>query len=644
MNYSKNKNQRGFTLVTVLILSMMAGVIVLNSLKDNVVQERLSGNFQKKMNARLISEKGVFDTYNALNQELNDPNNIGLSLEELISKVSSEGTVGHKVGQATGISNMAYSVALNSANNELTLNSDGSRFKGEAQLEAKFEILAGTSASRSPFARGITGCEGVLVQGSGIIDSYNSNLGDYDEALTASSRNKNDNVTVRTLRDSGEIKLAGNANIDGDVIATNSIVFGGSANVSGDVKSNGYLKLPNNSTIGGNAAAFKYYQQSSGSVGGNVHANGTVTLSQSAILGNVISRDSVSITGDAISGSVLALGDVALKQTIIGTGVKTHSNYKQTGGTTKGGVRAKGNATLAQWGSLIENDDLRYGGQGDFTGETPSYYNAPYKMNSPPSIVNVPEVEFIPIDDGILDRNDPNDITCDPLNIETEVLAVDENSADAKDLLISGSGAGDVYVLSQNSAEFTTNNGSGASASQNVNAVTSLFLDASSNILMYDNVTVKGHLKVKSGQNVTVYVKGNFEMSGASSLTIPNGSSLTLIIKGALNIGAGSQVYTPDKGLTAQGLPVFSIFSSYSGTGINLTGGTEEIYAAIYAPLTDIQISSAVGFKGSLLGKSVSVTGAGGVHYDEALGTAKSGNKGGAATPARLVFKGWQYL
>jgi len=162
--------------------------------------------------------------------------------------------------------------------------------------------------------------------------------------------------------------------------------------------------------------------------------------------------------------------------------------------------------------------------------------------------------------------------------------------------------------------------------------------------LMFDNVTIKGHLNIKSGENVTMYVKGNFKMSGASSLTIPNDSSLTLIIKGALDIGAGSQVYTSDKGLTSQGLPVFSIYSSYSGTGINLTGGTEEIYAAIYAPLTDIKIASAVGFKGSLLGKSVSVTGAGGVHYDEALGKANSGNNGGSATSPRLVFKGWQYL
>ena len=40
---------------------------------------------------------------------------------------------------------MSYTVKLNSTSNELTLSSDGTRFKGEEQLEATFEIIAGTT-------------------------------------------------------------------------------------------------------------------------------------------------------------------------------------------------------------------------------------------------------------------------------------------------------------------------------------------------------------------------------------------------------------------------------------------------------------------------------------------------------------------
>ncbi len=41
--------QQGFTLVTILILSSLSSILVLNSLKDNVNQERLSSNFQKNL-------------------------------------------------------------------------------------------------------------------------------------------------------------------------------------------------------------------------------------------------------------------------------------------------------------------------------------------------------------------------------------------------------------------------------------------------------------------------------------------------------------------------------------------------------------------------------------------------------------------
>ncbi len=37
--------QHGFTLITVLILTSMASIVVLNSLRENIVQERMSGNF-----------------------------------------------------------------------------------------------------------------------------------------------------------------------------------------------------------------------------------------------------------------------------------------------------------------------------------------------------------------------------------------------------------------------------------------------------------------------------------------------------------------------------------------------------------------------------------------------------------------------
>ncbi len=53
------KQQQGFTLVKVMLLGGMASVVVFASLKEGVVQERLSGNFQKDINARLVAEQGI---------------------------------------------------------------------------------------------------------------------------------------------------------------------------------------------------------------------------------------------------------------------------------------------------------------------------------------------------------------------------------------------------------------------------------------------------------------------------------------------------------------------------------------------------------------------------------------------------------
>ncbi|MEI8706905.1 DUF7305 domain-containing protein [Pseudoalteromonas sp. B62] len=106
-------------------------------------------------------------------------------------------------------------------------------------------------------------------------------------------------------------------------------------------------------------------------------------------------------------------------------------------------------------------------------------------------------------------------------------------------------------------------------------------------------------------------------------------------------------MYTPDNGVTDQGKPVFSIYSSYNGndTGIEFSGGTRELYAVIYAPLTKVKVTSAVGFKGSILGDTVIVSGAGGIHFDTALNEASFGgsSSGGNGSASKLVFKGWRF-
>lgn len=644
--HSKNlkDSQQGFTLVTVLIMSMMASVLVLNSLKDNVAQERLSGNFQKKMNARLVAEKGVFDTYNYLNAQLAaNPNQ---TLDQLIAAMQTSGS-------ASGISNMSYNLTANipTGSNQLSLQSDGLRFDGETKLKANFELVSGSSQSSSAFGGGIIGCDGVTISGSGKIDSYDSSKGDYAEILDNNQANINNNATVRTLNDNDKIILSGAGNIEGDLIAIGSVEFKSSAHIAGNVHSNGSINMFNNSTIGGNASAFSYFKQKNGSIAGNIHANDYVNVNQTQVGGDVTTAGYLDATGYSIGGDILAGDNIDLSQVNVDGLAQTYANYSQYEGSVFG-IRSKQNVTLSSTLSIVRNDNIHYAGSGDFakdwSGAADSkYLSAPYKVLPPePSLLEVPLVEKLPVDDGVLDPDDPNDITCDPLGIENEVLTVDSYADSAKDLDIKDTGAAhSVYTLSNNEGDYSQW-ASSSSKPAAIPATSARFLGQSKSILMYDNVNIKGNIEVKAGHNVVMYAKGNFNLSGASTLTIPDDSSLTLIVKGALIIGSGSTINTPTKGLTKDGIPVFSIYSSYSGTGVDgveIKGGVEQIYAAIYAPLSDVKIASAVDFKGSVLGKKVEVSGAGGIHYDEALGLAKVGNVT-TNTPSHLVFKGWQSL
>lgn len=625
-------NHKGFTLVTVLILTSMATLVVLNSLRDTIVQERLSGNFQKKINARLLSEKGVYANMAALNKQLTE--NPEQSLDDLVAVNNSlEGT------GAIADSHYETQLAINDAG-ELVIASKGNRHDGEANLEAIFEFVTTPSTNgRSPFSPGITGCSGISLSGSGVIDSYDSSLGDYNQSLS-NGNNISDEAFVQTLNGDSTIVLSGSGKIAGDVLASNSIELTGSANITGDVRSNGFLKLPNNSKIGGNVSAYLSYSQQSGSVAGSIHTNGDITLKQTQVGGNITSGGNINITGNTVQGGLLSQQNVTLTQATILKGVQSHGNYRQQGGTVKGGVRVLANVALTQWGSNIVAGDLRYLGNGSFTGDTPEYYNAPYKTSPPLIIDTVPKVEKIDFSD---DSETSGTTSCDPLEIGTEIDALNNPLTSYNDLYISGYGRGDHLELQTSKAEFLINNNS--TPNNQITAKSKPFLGNSTEIIYFDNVGIKGHLSVKPNHNATLFVQGDFTMSGASSLTIPEQSSLTIIIQGKLKISGGAQVYTPSKGITAQGKPVFSIYSSYAGngTGVEFSGGTQQAYAVIYAPLSHVDITSAVGFKGSVLGNTVNVSGAGGIHYDTALGEVSGGGGSTSGATSHLVFKGWRY-
>ena len=631
------KNTSGFTLVTVLILTSMASIVVLSTLRDSVIQERLSGNFQKKLNARLMSEKGVFSSIETLEiAMLADPT---ININDLIahnSEVSGTGSLVSSIYNAT--------IEIDS-NGDILISSEGTRFEGENQMQAIFEYVAGgggTTSSASVFSNGITGCSGVAISGSGLIDSYDSSLGDYNGTLADGNKNTSEESFVNTVNDSGDITLNGSGTIEGNVLSSSNLSIIQGADITGNIHSNGNLILSGGVVVGGDASAYLSFTQSSGTVSGSISANQSISVKQTPVGGDISSSGPISITGNTIEGTVRSYDLVALNQTSIRNGVYTSGNYEQTGGNVYGGVRVQGNVTLKQWGSTIDSKDLRYAGNGSFKGDTPEYAFSPYKVSS--SVISIPDIE--PVEKITPESENNRGLTaCDPLDIATAIDSVSVNTTSPDLFINNNSSAGDLLELETNEANFLVDFGS--TPDGDINAQAATFLDSATQIFYFDDVTIKGRMQVKSNHNAVMFVDGDFTMNGASSLTIPDNSSLTIIIKGKLKIGNGAQVYAPDNGITNEGRPVFSIYSSYSGndTGIEFSGGTRELYAVIYAPLSQVKVTSAVGFKGSILGDTVIVSGAGGIHFDTALNEASFGgsSSGGNGSASKLVFKGWRF-
>ncbi len=199
------KGQQGFALVMILILSSLASILVLTSLKDNVNQERLSGNFQKQLNARLVTERGVIDAIAKLKQDVDDDQ--AITIEALITRnvsgINGEGE----------LSDTEYKVSITKDSaGFLTLASEGSRYEALSHLSAKLKLVPGAH-SQSPFNHAVLGCEGVSMGGSSQVDSF-----DFTVAAPRHST-PGTGGDVATLSDSGDIMLNGTSPIYGNVFS-----------------------------------------------------------------------------------------------------------------------------------------------------------------------------------------------------------------------------------------------------------------------------------------------------------------------------------------------------------------------------------------------------------------------------------------
>lgn len=596
-------SERGMSLLVVLMLTAMASVLVFSALNNALSQERMSGNFQKQLNAEQMADQAAYASFHQLNKFVQDPANADKPIETLVNVAQIANT---PIAGSRQFSAMAQSFGTDT----VRVNALGQRFTdSQATNKVIFKRVAAPGSNVKPFRHAVTGCEGVNLKASGGIESFDST---QPNATTT-------NVVVQTLKPGADVILDGAAPIRGDVLSRGNITMTGSAVVKGKVHANGNITLNN----------------ASATIEQQVWARGDI------LIGNTVN----------ILGEVKAHGklDLTSPATLAG-GFKTKRDATITSGLLiNGPVQVQRDLEVTAW--VADSTTI-------FTQKNQIFYSGARKSPTPAnfgtqvalSANQFPDVPLLPVDNN--DAKSPNfNPLCDPINI-TQAIATIKPPAQLDSFRPTVSAS--VFVLGNTEAKFRDT----AQGTYTQRPVTASFLGSNRQMYQFKDVTIQNATLVIDG-DITLYVRDLFHLSSASRLEITKGSTLTLITAGHVIFESDAKVRdgsgNKPVGLV-NGKPVFSIYSSFAKTegqagnprsdkaGIDISGAADGIYAAIYAPLTDIKIAG-IGsnnyFSGAAIGKTVNISGAGRIRYDQALGNIGGGGSVKPVTPPRIVFNGW---
>ncbi|WP_421258735.1 DUF7305 domain-containing protein [Aeromonas sp. 600886] len=349
-----------------------------------------------------------------------------------------------------------------------------------------------------------------------------------------------------------------------------------------------------------------------------------VLAGHSPIWGDVRATGSVTLNGSSpVAGNVLAGGDITISPSDgvvrVEGSVNGSGNFALQGGHIAGAVAINGDVSMGH-GTSIADDKLNYGGNGAFLDAKHQKYLYPQYRTHP---------KLPPVAGQV----------CDPLNVAALPKSFLPATLPINGPLTLGATQQMVLTTDPSTGSVTSSNqqkpglpfpgkGDLFGKEQTVYKLDSLNMGADASL------TIKG--------DVVLLIDKDFTMTGSNKLTVSEGSSLILIVSGKVDLGAGAEVTAAKQGLTASGTPAISIYSAYSGKdGVKLSGNTP-LYAALYAPLTEMKISGSGGLYGAVRAKHLTESGAGGVHYDEALGMADLGDDQGP--PPTLALRQWHFV
>ncbi|MFO6422385.1 hypothetical protein [Motilimonas sp. KMU-193] len=337
-----------------------------------------------------------------------------------------------------------------------------------------------------------------------------------------------------------------------------------------------------------------------------INSNADVALNGNApIYGNINVNGNFSSTGSSeLIGNVNAVGNIDISG---GGNNRLTGDFTAGGNLSVSGLEIGGNGTI---GGDIDyhsdtkiNGSLTYGGSDIAGGDQSALAQSVFKD---PNLL-------------LPDFNAP---PCDPMNIASQMSGFSDFTSNGTMDTNHWETANRPYQFTPTNAEMYKKQGNKFSI-DNKAAQSLDILGEPTKVHVFDNLSVKNGTINVSGGDVVLVIKGDLTTSGGGPrIDIAAGSSLTIYIEGKVNIGSSGQVVAHGS-MTESGKPPVSIFSSYESArandvGISLAGATD-MYASVYAPKSHVDVTGSGDILGAIRGKTVTISGAGGMHFDEAL-------------------------
>jgi len=674
---SPRHNQRGSVLIVALILMIGATLLTIAEFKSSMMQEKMTSNQYAKENARLAAEQGaararawinglsVVDWNTWMADPVNnpawssDPESVSVATAvaasggKVVDKSNGNSTEHgkgkglHAEGMGTGKGEYKGIPSTGSGSSFLVggglywidpseikqdpsdsdyalltvhgaIKDDTSdKLLAEAELIVRARKPTQSTGTPNP---GVYACNALSLSGSGKIDSFDSRLGAYGDFFTNDDGGQEQNslrtnVTISTISDQATGALSGSSPIYGDLIFTGpQLGMSGGTPVYGDIYAEGNISM--DGSIGD--------LDGDGTRDGTIYARGDVNFGTASAVQDVQAGGDVSVSG-TINGELAAGGNIALDSSSNTSAVSAVGNITiGATGTPPSSATAGGTVSWPDWWQWdAEKQAL----------------TSNYQSNAGPTAPNIPSVydpSKVCDDQGARDANgNLGEMFTNAMSGASSMADVipdtDDNPPNGPDYGISGN-KGNGYSLS----------GPGTTG----NALELGAADTATQIHVDSNLTTSGDLAaININGDVTLVVDGNFNLGDNTQLNIQDGASLTLYVTGKTTLSAGTNMTSSNFIRTdADGnpTPAVKIISAYQSSDQNDTGveisGANDTDAVIYAPYAATNIAASGDVSGSVHTKYLNISGAGGFHYDEALGVL-GGSGGGNPTPGKLT--GW---